>query len=180
MMAEAARRRLSEVLAKPIKSPLDAERAARAAEILAAYLRADEEVGDLLDRTKDEVKTRPQGSLAGITLHAAAEAVLSEAGVPLHARELGKRIRARGWNHPRSANPRRDQIVFQLAARLPRHATVFRRVAPNTFALVRWDEERTRMDVPKPRTGVFRGSGESVARAIGDRGDEAAGDSQWR
>lgn len=104
-------------------------------------------------------------SLLGLTLHEAAYRVLRDTGRPLHARELGSQIKRRGWNHPRSTSARPDQIVYQLAARLPRYPQ-FERVAPNTFGLSEW---RGRLaERPKPRTGLFRGPGGTTARSTSD------------
>src|SRR5213080_938296 len=133
---------LQATLARPIERPADAERAREAAELLGELLRLEDRARRLLS---SEAQLVPSGAadLRGMTLHDAAERVLDDAGVPLHAREIGARMKARGWRHPRSQNPRHDQIVFQIAARLPRHPDRFRRVGPNTFALVKWDREGT-------------------------------------
>ncbi len=96
--------------------------------------------------------------LTGLALHEAARRVLQEEGRPMHVQELGERIKARGWRHPRSRAARPDQINFQLAARLPRHPEAFRRVAPNTFALTAWDEEAPVRERPRPRLPLFGSS----------------------
>lgn len=149
--------RLEHLLSHPRITADDAERAARAAEALAAYLRARDKAEALLRAaTQPSVFDRlcEVESLAGLTLHDAAEQVLIRAGVPLHVRELGKRIKGGGWTHPRSNNPRADQILYQLAARLPRHPEHFVRVAPNTFALTSWKQEGKPR--ARPRLGLFR------------------------
>ena len=157
------------------KTAHEAEQAAKAAEALAAYLRLEDSVGRLL---RDEPgKDQDRKSFASATLHEAARRVLEQAGTPLHAREIGQRIKAGGWTHKRSANPRPDQIVYQLAARLPRHPDVFVRVAPNTFALVEWDVPSRR---PRPRVGLFGGEEKPNGRDIGERPGEPAGAGQWR
>jgi hypothetical protein len=173
------KQRLEEVLHRPARSPADAEQAARAAEALASYLRLEADVARLLGEGEDQ-RAQPHpagGRFSGLTLHTAAEAVLKEAKVPLHVRELGKRIKAGGWTHKRSANPRPDQIHYQLAARLPRHPETFVRVAPNTFALKDWGSSAKR---PRPRLGLFRGGNKLTARDIGERPDLAATSSEWR
>lgn len=147
--------RLREILAAEIDSPEAAELAARAAEALAAYMRAERSAAEVLGLEPPEEEP---GGLAGKTLDDAAEIVLREAGLPLHVRDLGTRIKAAGWRHPRARNPRPDQIYFQLAARLPRHPDRFRRVAPNTFGLAEWGDV-TRKPARMPRTGLFDGEG---------------------
>jgi hypothetical protein len=119
-------------------------------------------------------------SLAGKTLHDAAAVVLEEAGAPLHAKELGSRIKARGWTHPRGGPSRPNQIVYQLAARLPRHSHQFRRVAPNTFALAKWGGDVGPRSPPKPRIALFKGPGGNTGRLIGESDEQPAGDSAWR
>ena len=170
------REQLESVLSAPPRTAVEAERAARAAEALAAYLRLEDNVGALL-RADEPGLGRTEDSLRGLTLHEAARRVLDQAEIPLHARELGKRIKAGGWTHKRSKNPRADQIVYQLAARLPRYPEVFARVAPNTFALVAWGAPSTR---PRPRVGLFGGEGKPAGRDIGDRPGKPAGSGQWR
>lgn len=174
------RDRLEEVLRRSPETVTDAERAARAAEALAAYLRLEDRVRDLFGETNTQERpvTDSNEPLKGLTLHRAAEEVLRAAKLPLHVRELGKRIKAGGWTHPRSRNPRPDQIHFQLAARLPRHSDVFVRVAPNTFALKEWKESAK--EQPRPRVGLFGGASKPTAREIGDRPDLAATSDAWR
>jgi hypothetical protein len=118
---------------------------------------------------------------AGLSLHEAARRVLEEEGRPLHARELGTKIKAHGWRHPRTSTPRPDQIVFQLAARLPKHPDVFRRVAPNTFALAAWEKGQGR-DRPKPSLGLFRSGGRVTAASIGEHPEAPveAEEAAWR
>lgn len=173
------RERLEGVLRDQPRTPADAERAARAAEALAAYLRLEESVSSLFEDPEATVRSagRKDG-LDGMTLHEAAEQVLEEAGIPLHVTELGKRIKAGGWRHKRSTRARPEQINYQLAARLPRYPDVFIRVSPNTFALVQWD--RATRGRPKPRVGVYRGGGGAVGRSIGERPEKAARSDPWR
>lgn len=170
---------LREAAAGPIESPDDAEKVREAADLLAAYFRLDERAARVL--APEEPPTgKTGGDLRGATLDDAAERVLRDAGVPLHARELGARIKARGWRHPRSLNARPDQIVFQLAARLPRQPHRFRRVAPNTFALAKWDPGGA-PNRQAPRVALFRGPGSPIGRTIGESEAPASeGESDWR
>jgi len=173
---------LQTLLTKPVESAADADRAAEAAEVLAAYLRAVERARRLLgdeSRPEPKVRPRPPGDLAGLTLHDAAEQVLERAGTPLHARELGKRIKAGGWTHPRSQNAKPDLIVYQLAARLPRHPDRFRRVAPNTFALTRWGNEEGGQR-RRPTLGLFSSKKAPSGEEIGDLWEEVASAHPWR
>ena len=175
------RERLEQVLHQPTETVADAERAARAAEALAAYLGLEERVSRLLGEREPGRRPTPrldEQPFAGMSLHVAAEHVLREANVPLHVRELGRRIKAGGWRHKRSANPRPDQILYQLAARLPRHPEVFVRVAPNTFGLREWASAVKKQ--PRPRVGLFAGPRKPVAREIGDRSDLPAAAMKWR
>lgn len=171
---------LAALVRAPIRSPADAERAARAAEALAEVLRAAEKARRALSKEPDSVATTPAGSLAGKTLHYAAAVVLEEAGRPLHAKELGSRIKARGWTHPRGGASRPEQIVYQLAARLPRHSDRFRRVAPNTFALTKWGDDVGPRAAGKPRIALFKGPGGSTGRLIGDSHEQPAAEAAWR
>lgn len=169
------RDRLEALLSRPIRSAADAEGAAAAAEALAAYLRGEEAALNVLGEGSPGPSRNDD--LAGLTLHAAAERVLERAGTPLHVTELGRRIKAGGWRHPR-AKPRPDQINYQLAARLPRYPE-FVRTAPNTFGLARW-----RSDPPKPAArpslGLFSGPGGAIGRSIGEAADQAASSGEWR
>ena len=140
-----------------------------AAELLVELIRLEGRARKLIEaRAPKGTRGESSNDFATLTLHEAARRVLEEEGRPLHARELGARIKAHGWRHPRSPSPRPDQIVFQLAARLPKHSGVFRRVAPNTFALVSWDE-RPAKPTRKPRLGIFRGPGLPISDEIGER-----------
>src|SRR5438876_11692649 len=115
---------LQAILSRPVRLPEDAEVAKQAAGALGEYLRTEARAEPVLARARassPEEDAPPEADLRGLTLHEAARRVLEAAGNPLHAREIGARIKAGGWHHPRSKHPRSDQIVFQLAARLPRH-----------------------------------------------------------
>lgn len=171
--------RLKAAMAGPILTPEDAERAARAAEALAAYIRAETSAERALALDEAQSSRAPRaGDLGGHKLEDAAERVLDRVGRPMHVRELGKRIKDGGWDHPRSRNPRPDQINYQLAARLPRdRSSRFRRVAPNTFTLVRWDQET--LERPKPTFGLFASHNGPSARETGNRFDEVAR-TPWR
>ena len=171
---------LADILRRPIHTVEEAERAARAAEALADLLRAGEKARRALRDERDPLTAKPAGRLAGKTLHDAAAAVLEEAGKPLHAKELGTRIKALGWTHPRGDPSRPDQIVYQLAARLPRHPQRFRRVAPNTFALAKWENDIAPQPAHKPRLALFKGPGGTTGRSIGESGDQPARDAAWR
>lgn len=170
---------MQSVLSRPVEDAAGAERAREAAEILAEYHRLTERARRLSEEGHGTGRTEA-GPLRGLTLHEAARRVLEEAGVPLHVRELGARIKAGGWRHPRSAHARPDQIMYQLAARLPRHAESFRRVGPNTFGLAKWG----RSGPPKrrrPRTGVFTGPGGGIARTIGESEEPVSTQgTEWR
>lgn len=169
---------LTEVVGGQIRDPADAKRVQAAAGLLGELLELERRAETLL---ADDPQVSPGGSLAGLTLHAAAERVLDDGGVPLHARELGVRIKARGWIHPRSRVGRPHQIVRQLAARLPKHPEVFRRVAPQTFALVKWGKDSFPGPRAEPRLGLFRGPGTGVAGRIGESGEAIeSGDAEWR
>ena len=168
--------RLLEALARPISTPEEAEAAARAAEALAAYLRGEEAAKRAL-AAEPAPEPDATGTLAGLYLEDAAELVLKQAGLPLHVKELGKRIKAGGWRHPRSRRAGPEQINFQLAARLPKHPDRFRRVAPNTFGLAGWEKREPKR--ARPRSGLFRGPGGAVAESIGERPAEPA-QTPWR
>ena len=167
---------LAEILRKPVRTSTDAEAAARAAEALLEILLARERA-ELALAPAAEARGTTAGDLSGLTLHDAAARVLEQAGIPLHVKELGKRIKGGGWKHPRSRNARREQIQFQLAARLPRYPDRFQRVAPNTFGLKGWSERM--LQRPKPMLGLFRGPPGGIGRESGERFDEPAR-TPWR
>jgi len=171
------REALEKARSRPIRTAADAEVAAAAAEALAAYIRAEENALQTLGLGSPRDAEAAPGDLSGLALHVAAERVLEAAGVPLHVSEIGKRMKARGWTHPR-ADPRPDQVNHQLAARLPRYKR-FVRTRPNTFGLAAWQTAPPK-PAPRPKVGIFSGPGEHVAEAIGDRPDEAARAGAWR
>jgi HB1, ASXL, restriction endonuclease HTH domain len=178
-----------------IESADEAERLSEAASLLAAYRRLDER-GEVLLRKAgaaalnhyaaqlgvSESTTEVASNLGRLSLHEAARRVLEEAGTPLHVRELGARIKAGGWTHPRSKDPRGDLILFQLAARLPRYPDTFERVAPNTFGLTKWSDPLAGgRKVREPRTAMFQGPGRPVGRETGESEDAVATeDARWR
>ncbi len=170
---------MQRILSRPVEDADSAELAREAAEILAEYHRLKERARGL-SAGSGQGGRNEAGPLQGLTLHEAARRVLDDAGVPLHGRELGARIKAGGWRHPRSTHARSDQIVYQLAARLPRHSGTFRRVGPNTFGLVKWG----RAGPPKrqrPRTGLFRGPGRAIGRTIGESEESVSTpEAEWR
>lgn len=176
----ALRDELEAILKESPVTPADAERAAQAAAALAAYLRLEQETAALTGQPLPTPAGTggPGGSLDDLTLHDAAEVVLERAGFPLHVRELGPRIKAGGWKHKRSRDPRPDQILYQLAARLPRHPETFVRVAPNTFGLVRWGKARRKR--PRPRLATFPGPGRAIGREIGENPDIIFEGATWR
>lgn len=158
------KRRLEEIMSRPKATARDAEEAAEAAKALAELMRGEERALRLLratlpaDRGREPVQPRAGGlPLAGLSLHEAARRVLETAGWPMHVRDLGVRIKAGGWRHPRSTNARPDQIEYQLAARLPRHPETFKKFAPNTFGLAAWGDSPPRREAPKPRLGIPSG-----------------------
>lgn len=162
------KRRLEEIMSRPKTTVRDAEEAAEAARALADLLRGEERALKLLgslfapdaeaDAGPAGANTAPPPSaalrLTGLTLHEAARRVLATCGWPMHVQELGVRIKAGGWRHPRSTRARPDQINYQLAARLPRHAETFRKFGPNTFGLTEWGDTPPKREAPKPRLGI--------------------------
>lgn len=154
-------------MARPKATVRDAEEAAEAAKALAELMRGEERALRLLrvSTAPDPGTSRRAGPrrsglpLEGLSLHEAARRVLEHCGWPMHVRDLGVRIKSGGWRHPRSANPRPDQIQYQLAARLPRHPEIFKKFGPNTFGLAEWGDSPPRTERPKPRLGIFSSSG---------------------
>jgi hypothetical protein len=161
---ETLKRRLEEILARPKVTYRDALEAVEAAQIIADLLRCKERALRLLEGDREGRASGEEraGDLSGLTLEAAAERVLREVGRPLHARDLGDTIKARGWQHPRSRNARPDQVVFQLAARLAKNPA-FVRTAPNTFALTELGFTAPPKERPKPLVGIFAGGGDAAA-----------------
>lgn len=169
---------LKAVLAEPPASRSQAEKASRAAQLMADYFALLEQVRELTKGTG--LQSPLDQDLSGLALHEAARHVLADAGRPLHARELGRRIKERGWRHPRSTNARPEQIVFQLAARLPRYPETFQRVARNTFALTEWEGSTAPTQRPPPRLGTFTGGGQAVGELIGSSDEPFAQGESWR
>jgi hypothetical protein len=162
----------------PIRTPEEAEVAGEASRILGELLSLERRASLFVKESKTGKEL--SGPLAGLTLHEAARRVLHDVGTPLHAKELGARIKARGWRHPRTDHAKADQIVFQLAARLPRHPETFRRVGPNTFALVEWGPEPFRAKRRTPRFGLFAGSGKAIGRLSGESEEAIREGGTWR
>ena len=170
---------LEKAIHGPIQRTQDAERIRRAAELLGEYLLLEDRARRVLGGLPADES--PATDLRGVSLDDAAERVLEEAGVPLHVRELGARIKARGWRHPRSKNARPDQILYQLAARLPRHPDRFRRVSPNTFGLSNWEGgQGRRSSAPAPRTSLFHGGGRIGARIAESDEPVTNEEAEWR
>lgn len=157
---------LEELLSEPAGSHEEQEALEEAARLLVELVKAEGKARRFLESHRHVPPARDTGALllAGLPLHQAARLVLREAGWPMHARDLAVRIKAGGWRHPRSRNARPDQLVFQLAARLPKYPSIFRRVAPNTFALTEWGDTPPRRDRPRPLVGVFASGGGLPAR----------------
>src|SRR5881275_2674858 len=99
---------LEELISRRPETAEDAEQIAAAAALLADYHRLEARAHALVERSRRS--RAPGGSLAGLTLHEAAERVLADAGMPLHASELGRRMKAAGWRHPRTRNAPPQQI----------------------------------------------------------------------
>lgn len=167
--------RLEAIARRRVADLADADVAAEAARLRRDLLRLTAEIDDFLARASGKraraaAEEAPAyvaaGSLAGLTLHEAARRVLRSVGAPMHVRELGARIKAGGWRHPRSTRARPDQIEYQLAARLARRPDEFRKTAPNTFGLAEWP------DIPtprrKPRLGLFASGEPGLAQKIAD------------
>jgi HB1, ASXL, restriction endonuclease HTH domain len=172
---------LEEIVQRPIDSLRDAELAREAADAIGQYLQWEASARRLLQQAHGEPAPPPPESLQGLTLRQAAIRVLQDAGGPLHIKELGARIKAGGWRHPRAENPRPDLILFQLASQLRRHSETFRWVGPNTFALTEWHGRSPGGNDRLPRIGLFEGPGAAVGAASA-QSDEAvtAGDAGWR
>jgi hypothetical protein len=158
------KRRLEDIMSRPKATARDAEEAAEAARALADLLRGEERALRVLGAAQTELHdggpTGPRSGglpLAGLTLHEAARRVLERWGWPMHVSELGVRIKAGGWRHPRARHPSPDQIQYQLAARLPRHPETFRKFGPNTFGLAEWGDSPPRREAPRPRLGIPSG-----------------------
>jgi hypothetical protein len=151
------KRRLEEICARPKATYDDASRASEAAQLIGDLLRLEERALRLIRGEADPAgggeASRSPGDLSGLTLDEAARRVLRDRQRPMHARDLGEEIKARGWRHPRSRVARPDQIVYQLAARLGKNPG-FVRTAPNTFAL-RGHGDVEPPTPPQPRVGII-------------------------
>jgi hypothetical protein len=171
---------LKERLEEVVADSTDGDEAKRASELLIQLIRLERQATLVLasaERKPDGVRREAHR----LTLHACAEVILRESGRPMHVRELGAAIKATGWTHPRSRHARPDQILYQLAARLPRYPQ-FARVAPNTFALTEWGTSGPSAERPRPRLGVAKSKGDRPAREIDEElsgyGDEER--AAWR
>ncbi|HEX9774007.1 MAG TPA: winged helix-turn-helix domain-containing protein [Actinomycetota bacterium] len=177
--------RLRALIDRGVSSLEDADAVAQAAGLLRDLLHLERQAAELLvdgarRAAESAVPYQATGGYASLTLHEAARRVLEAAATPLHVKDLGARIKAGGWRHPRSKNARPDQIEFQLAARLPRHPGTFRRVAPNTFGLTAWGDADVARRA-RPRLLAEPGHGPPLARRIGDEPDMIHEDEpRWR
>lgn len=178
------RRRLEEILARPKATRRDAEEAVEAAQAIADLMDAEERALRLVSGRADlsSPAERPPEILTGLTLHEAARAVLAQAGWPMHVRDLAVRVKTGLWHNPRGKDANAKQLALQLAARLPRHPEIFRRVAPNTFALAGWGDNPPRKERPKPLIGIFASDGTHAARDIDEELETILEDerNQWR
>lgn len=172
------RQRLEKLLREPVTTADEAERTSRIAAALADYLRVRGDVERVVDGPA-EPPPSGRGRLAGLTLDKAAQLVLEDAGCPLHATELGKRMKAGGWSHPRSTRARSEQVVHQIAARLPKYPDRFVRVGRNTFGLTVWGDASFKAR-PIPRVGLFAGAPARTGRSVGDASDEPVSAHPWR
>jgi hypothetical protein len=166
---EEIRQALEDLIGEPDADERDV---ARASEVLVEMLRVEGRARRIVARRVGERRqpVRSPGSLDHLTLHEAARRVLEDAGFPMHVRDLGTRIKARGWRHPRARSAPFDHLLHQLSARLPRHPE-FVRIRPNTFALKAWGGDLSGRTRPRPRAGLFEGDGFPWARWIGEHPD---------
>lgn len=178
---------LEALVHRPVEDLGSAEVAAEAARLLRDLLRLEADAVALLSRisgdagsVREQARRYESSDYRGLTLHEAARRVLAAAGSPMHVRDLGARIKAAGWRHPRSPHARDDQIEYQLAARLPRHPDAFRKVAPNTFGLAVWPDLPPALPA-RPTLSPVRGRGPKLARRIGDDPELVFGERpKWR
>lgn len=141
---------------------------AEAEQLLVDYIKLEGRARRVVNSRRGPATGVADDSLAGLSVHEAARRVLEDEARPMHAKELGARMKARGWRHPRGQPAQPNQIVNSLAAQLPKRPAVFRRVAPQTFALVEWGDAATQRRPPKPRVGLFKGTGAGISGLIGD------------
>ena len=173
---EALKARLEALVAGGSTTESNPDMAREAGELLLELIRLEARADRLMQAARAQVRD-PGAPLQGLRLHDAALTVLRDAGQPLHAREISAQMRAGGWSHPRTRRAPPEQLVHQLAARLPRHSNLFRRVAPNTFALVEWSDGHQRAVREQP-SALFRGAPGDLARWIGDH-PEAPFEETW-
>lgn len=174
---ETLRARLRALLSADPEDATHAELQASAAALLADLMGWEERAKALFEggrqtgRVSEEAPrygSRVPGIYEGLPLHEAARRALERAGMPLHVRDLGARIKAGGWRHPRAKDAPPEQIQLQLAARLPTYPEMFRRVEPNTFGLAEWPEPEPGQH-RRPSLGYVKGGkGEGLARLIGE------------
>ncbi len=170
---------LEDLISRPALTPEQERTAEEAARALVELVKAEGGARRLLEQAEPPRRSTAGATLAGLPLHEAARRVLEKYGWPMHAKELALRIKAEGWRHPRTRNAKQDQIVFQLAARLPRYPNIFRRVAPNTFALTKWGDSPPRSERPRPRAPLFSGPGGNLSEWIGEHPEAPFEDTEW-
>jgi hypothetical protein len=179
------KRRLEEILARPKVTRRDAEEAVEAAQAIADLMRAEERALRLVAGGEGEARSPgpvQRRTLAGLTLHAAAEHVLRKYGWPMHVKELALTILSEGWTSPRARETTVPRLALQLASRLPRYPERFRRTAPNTFSLAEWGNDPPRKERPRPLIGIFASDGTHAARDIDQELETVFEDerNQWR
>lgn len=182
MMVESLRSRLDELVKRPISSPEAGRLVEEAARLLTTLLEIEQRVAELEDgkplrpaKVGERAPVYGAADFGALSLHDAAERVLSEAGFPMHVRDLAVRLIAREWRGRNAARPKPRPLADQLAARLPRHPETFVRVRPNTFALVGMDPHAKR---PKPSVGIFEGP-EGFSAAEIDDSEPFEADPPW-
>lgn len=166
--------RLEELVAQGDDAPGGVASADEAGTLLLQLIRIEGRA-DQLFASSDDRDTRPAFDFEGLALQEAARRVLVGIGAPLHVRELSARIKGGGWRHRRAgAHP--EQLMHQLAARLPKYPE-FRRVRPNTFALSEWGDRPPSASAGPPRP-VIAAVGEDLATWIGEH-PEAPFEDSW-
>jgi hypothetical protein len=160
-MEDSLREQLEEVRNAPLLGREDAERAAQAARLLGELAEVEAAARELFERkaTGLSANEASEGDLAGLPQHAAVARILETAGKPMHIRDIAPELYRRGWRHPRPPYRDRPNIGFHLAAMLSQYREKFRRVAPNTFALVEWGEKTTDLDRSRPRLPLIASAG---------------------
>ncbi len=173
-MLDTLKGRLETLVAQGADAPGGAATADEAGKLLLILIRLEGRAGQLLSGTPDR-KTNPEFGFEGLALQEAARRVLVGVGTPLHVRELSARIKAGGWRHRRAgAHP--EQLMHQLAARLPKYPE-FMRIRPNTFTLSEWGDRPPSAAAGPPRP-VMAAVDQDLATWIGDH-PEAPFEDTW-